>query len=167
MTNIAAVDWIFLMVLMGSLLLGAWRGLVYEVLSLFSWIAAFALAQWRALDVAGWLPLGSSPEQVRYAAGFLLVFIAVLFVGGLIAFLMKRVVSSVGLRPIDRVLGAVFGALRGVVLLMAVTVMADMTSVHSSDAWKEADGPLWAAQLLGRLKPVLPSEFVNYLPRNE
>ena len=167
MNNISAVDWIFLMILVASLLLGAWRGLVYEMLSLLSWIAAFALAQWLALDAAGWLPLGSLPEQVRYAAGFLLVFIAALFVGGMIAFLMQRVVSSVGLRPIDRVSGAVFGALRGVVLLMAVTVVADMTPVHSSDAWEEADGPLWAAQLFGRLKSVLPSEFVNYLPRNE
>jgi membrane protein required for colicin V production len=167
LNNIATVDWIFLMVLLISLLLGAWRGLVYEVLSLLSWIAAFALAQWLALDAAEWLPLGGSSKQVRYAAGFFLVFVVALFAGGLIAFLMKRVVSSVGLRPIDRVSGVVFGALRGVVLLMAVTVVVGMTPMHSHDAWKEADGPLWAAQLLGNLKPVLPSEFVNYLPRNE
>jgi membrane protein required for colicin V production len=167
LNNIAAVDWIFLMVLVASLLLGAWRGLVYEMLSLLSWIAAFALAQWLALDAAGWLPLGSSPDQVRYVVGFLLVFIPALFAGGLIASLMQRVVSSVGLRPVDRVSGAVFGTLRGVVLLMAVTVVVGMTPVHSSDAWKEADGPLWAAQLLGSLKPVLPAEFINYLPRNE
>jgi membrane protein required for colicin V production len=167
MNNIAAVDWIFLMILVASSFLGAWRGLVYEVLSLLSWIAAFTLAQWLAMDVAGWLPLSHSPEQVRYAAGFVLVFVVALFGGGLIAYLVQRVVTSVGLRTIDRALGAVFGALRGVVMLMAVTVVAAMTPVHSSDAWKEAGGPLWAAQLLDSLKPVLPPEFVKYLPRNE
>jgi membrane protein required for colicin V production len=137
---------------------------VYEVLSLLSWIAAFTLAQWLAMDVAGWLPLNNSPEQVRYAAGFLAMFVVALFGGGLIAYWVQRVVTSVGLRPIDRALGAVFGALRGVVLLLAITVVAGMTPVHSSDAWKEAGGPLWATQLLGGLKPVLPPEFVKYLP---
>lgn len=38
-----ALDWIFLVVSLGSLLLGAWRGLVYEVVSALSWVAAFSL----------------------------------------------------------------------------------------------------------------------------
>ena len=37
------LDWIFVAVLLGSMLLGAWRGLVYEVLSLLGWIVAFAV----------------------------------------------------------------------------------------------------------------------------
>ena len=54
------LDWIFLGVLLTSLLLGAWRGLVYEVLSVVSWLAAFVLAQWFAPDVAQRLPMASS-----------------------------------------------------------------------------------------------------------
>ena len=42
------VDWILLAVLLASLLLGAWRGLVYELMSMLGWIAAFVLAQWWA-----------------------------------------------------------------------------------------------------------------------
>ena len=44
----AVLDWVFLAVLVASLLVGAWRGLVYEVFSVVSWIAAFVLAQWLA-----------------------------------------------------------------------------------------------------------------------
>src|SRR4051812_27382656 len=101
-----ALDWVFLAVLVASLLLGAWRGLVYEVLSVISWVAAFILAQWFAPQAAALLPLGNSSEVVRYAAGFVVVFIAVVFAGALSGLLIKKLVEAVGLRPIDRLLGA-------------------------------------------------------------
>ena len=70
----ATFDWASAAVVLLSLLIGAWRGLVYEVLSVVSWVVAFLTAQWLAADVAPQLPLGDVPEAVRYAAGFLLVF---------------------------------------------------------------------------------------------
>ena len=78
----AILDWVFIAVLVASLMLGAWRGLVYEVLSVMSWIAAFVLAQWLAPDVASRLPMGSAAEPVRYAAGFVVVLVAAAFAGG-------------------------------------------------------------------------------------
>ena len=53
---IALTDWILLAVLMASMLVGLWRGLVYEVLSLAGWLAAFILAQWLAADAVAFLP---------------------------------------------------------------------------------------------------------------
>ena len=112
-----ALDWVFVAVLAFSMVLGAWRGLVYEVLSLVSWLAAFVLAQWLAPDAAQWLPMTGATEVVRYAAGFVLVFIAAIFVGSLVAFLVKKLVTAVGLRPADRLLGAAFGIVRGMVAM--------------------------------------------------
>ena len=118
------LDWIFVVVLLGSLALGAWRGLIYEVLSVLSWIAAFILAQWLAPDVAPQLPMGGAGEAVRYAAGFVLVFVLTVLGGGLLAALMKRLFAAAGLQPADRALGAAFGLARGVVLLLAATALA-------------------------------------------
>ena len=73
---IPVVDYVFAAVLAVSMLLGAWRGLVFEVLSVLNWISAFFLAQWFATDVALMLPLEASSETVRYAAGFIVVFVA-------------------------------------------------------------------------------------------
>ncbi|MDD2846736.1 MAG: CvpA family protein, partial [Rhodoferax sp.] len=70
----AALDWIFLALLLVSMLIGAWRGLVFEVLSALSWAAAFVLAQWFAADMAVLLPLAQLPEAGRYATGFMVVF---------------------------------------------------------------------------------------------
>ena len=50
----AALDWIFVALLLASMLMGAWRGLVYEVLSLAGWVVAFLVAQWFAADAAAW-----------------------------------------------------------------------------------------------------------------
>ncbi len=159
-----ALDWIFALVLLASLVLGAWRGLVYEVLSVLSWIAAFILAQWFAPEVAQKLPMGGSAESVRYAAGFVLVFVVAVFAGGLLALLAKKLLTAVGLQPADRALGAAFGLVRGVVLLLAVTVVIGMTALQSSTWWRESVGAGIAVAALKGLKPVLPDEFGKYLP---
>ena len=159
----AGLDWIFLAVLVASLVLGAWRGLVYEVLSVLGWAVSFYAAQWLAPQVATMLPLQSATEPVRYAVAFVLVFIAALFAAGLLAFLLRKLVEAIGLRPVDRTLGAAFGVLRGLILLLAATVVMNMTALRSSSWWQESRGaPLLEAALRG-LKPVLPEQFAKYL----
>ena len=96
------LDWILAGVLVFSLLLGAWRGLVYEVLSVLGWAASFYAAQWFAPQVAMLLGLQTVSEPIRYAAAFALVFIAAVFAAGLLAALLKRLVDAIGLRPVDR-----------------------------------------------------------------
>jgi len=79
------------------------------VLSVFAWVAAFFVAQWLAPDAAVWLPMGKAAQPLRYAAGFAVVFIAVVFSGALVAWLLKKLMASVGLGLVDRALGAIFG----------------------------------------------------------
>ncbi len=160
----AVLDWVFLGVLVASLLLGAWRGLVFEVLSLAAWAVAFVFAQWFAPDVAAMLPMAGAGDAVRYAAGFVLTFILAVFAGGLIAALVKRLMSAVGLAPVDRALGAAFGLVRGVIILLAATVVIAMTPLKSSGWWQESVGAGVSSAVLKGLKPVLPQEFGKYLP---
>jgi len=151
-------------VLAVSLVLGAWRGLVYEVLSVIGWIGAFVLAQWLAPQAAQWLPMARSSEAVRYAAGFVLVFILAAFAGGLIAWGARKLVEAVGLRPVDRTLGAAFGLVRGAVLLLALAVVVNMTSLKGDAWWTESKGAGVSDAALRGLKPVLPERFGQYLP---
>ena len=160
----AAIDWILVAVLAASMLLGAWRGLVYEVLSVMGWIAAFVLAQWFAPDVAEKLPMQNSGETLRYAAAFVLVFIVSVFVAGLISALMKKIISVVGLRPVDRILGATFGLFRGLILLLAFSVVVHTTALQESDWWLESQGGGMLMNLLKGLRPMLPEKFGTYLP---
>ena len=159
----AVADWAFLGVLVVSLIIGAWRGLVYEVLSVLGWALSFYLAQWFAPDVATLLPLQSASEQVRYAAAFVLIFIVAVFLAGLLAVLFKKLVEAIGLRPVDRALGAAFGVVRGVIFLLAATVVINMTIFKSSGWWKESAGSEVVTAAVKGLKPALPEQFAKYL----
>jgi membrane protein required for colicin V production len=159
-----ALDWIFAAVLLVSVLLGLWRGLVYEVLSLLSWLVALVAARYFAVDVAMWLPMQGSSDTLRYVVGFVLVFIAVVLVGSLIAVVFKKLMTTVGLRPVDRVLGALFGALRGGLLLLLATAVVSATPLKSSAAWQESVAVAWAVSALKTIKPVLPRDLEKYLP---
>ena len=160
----APLDWIFVAVLLASMLIGAWRGLVFEVLSLLGWVVSFFVAQWWADDMAALLPMGESAGSLRYAAGFAVVFVASVFVCGFLTWLAKKLVEAIGLRPADRSLGAVFGVLRGLVLLLAVAVVAGLTPLRDAAWWQESRGAPVLAEVLRGLKPALPDEFARHLP---
>lgn len=160
----ALLDWVFIAVLLLSLLVGILRGLVYEVLSLASWVAAFFLAQWFAPDLAARLPMAGATEVVRYAVAFALVFIAAVFAASLLTWLVSKLFQAAGLRPADRALGAVFGLLRGVVVLLAAAVLVAMTPMKADPWWTGSTGAAWATAAVKGIKPVLPQEFGRYLP---
>ncbi len=164
MALMPAVDWIFLAVLLVSLLLGAWRGLTYEVLSLVAWVAAFVVAEGMSPAVAQRLPMQGASDVMRYAVGFALVFVVAVMIGGLVAALSQKLMTTVGLRPVDRMLGAAFGWLRGVFVLLLVTALVAMTPFKSSPAWQESMGVSLSLNAIKALKPALPREMSKYLP---
>lgn len=158
-----ATDWALLTVLLLSALLGLWRGLVYEVLSVAGWVAAFVLAQLYATDAGGWLPLDGFSEPLRLAIGFVAVFIATAFAAGLLAWGVKKLVESVGLRPVDRVLGGAFGLLRGLVMLLALAFVVGMTPLHSQAWWRESAVAGTLGEAVQALRPLLPERLSRQL----
>jgi membrane protein required for colicin V production len=161
---VALLDWIGIAVLVVSVLLGLMRGLVFEVISLAGWIAAFLCAQWFAGPVADWLPIGEAGAVWRYPVAFVLVFIAVAFSVGLVASFTRPMITAVGLRPVDRTLGAAFGLVRGAVALMVVAVVVHLLALSGGALWKESRGAIVLDTALQGVKPVLPEKLASYLP---
>lgn len=160
----ALLDWIAVVLLVVSMLYGLVRGLVFEVISLAGWVAAFVAAQWLAEDVGQWLPFGEPMAPWRYAAGFVLVFVAVAFTIGLVAALARKLIAAVGLRPVDRVLGAAFGVARGGVALLALGVVVHLLALGGETWWRESHSAVVLDAALQGLKPALPDKFASYLP---
>jgi membrane protein required for colicin V production len=133
------------------------------VLSWVNWFCAFMLAQWFALDAAALLSWDGTAEPLRYATGFVMVFIAVLLLGSALIWVFKKLVSAAGLGVLDRLLGGFFGAARGVLLLLALCFVVGLTPVAQAPAWAQATGPQWARMVMNVLKPLLPQEFEKYV----
>lgn len=158
------LDWLFLLGLLASIGLGVWRGFVYEVLSVLNWLLALVLAQWLGDEVGRMLPIDSRSETLIHIAGFVLVFVVSVFVGGVVVWGLPKLIEQAGLRPVDRVLGGAFGVLRAIILVLAMTVFVLMTPVKEQDWWRDslvADTSIWS---LKRLKPMLPESAGKYLP---
>ena len=152
----SVLDIVVLAGLLASMLLGAWRGLAYEVMSLLNWLLAFVLAQWWGPTVGRHLPLSGSADGVRHVAGFVLVFLVSAFAGGLVAKGLSSLLDKVGLRPVDRALGAVFGLLRGVVVVLVLAALGQMASLQHQAWWKESVAAHGAQWTLQALRPMWP-----------
>lgn len=156
-------DWVLLTVLLLSVVLGLWRGLVFEVLSVAGWVAAFVLAQAFAEQAGAWLPVDGLSPPLRLAAGFVLVFVVVAFAAGMGAWLVQKLVASVGLRPVDRVLGGAFGLLRGAVILLAVALVVSMAQMQAAAWWRDSATASVLSATLYQIKPLLPEVVARYI----
>lgn len=160
----STTDWALLLVLLVSMVLGLWRGLVHEMLSLAGWLLAFFMAQWLAPAVAVRLPfLQGSSNSVQYVAGFVLVFVAVIFLVGLLSWMLGHLMGAVGLKPADRALGAIFGLIRGLVILMVLAVLVRLAGFSTQSWWSDAVLVPWLQALLEGLRPVMPQAWQDFM----
>jgi len=154
-----AFDWSIISLVILSMLFAFFRGVTRELIALVAWVLGFVAAVALTPLLGGMLPeIGSNPV-LRYLLAFIAVFIGCLVLGALIAWPLATVIHKAGLGFVDRFLGAVFGAARGVVLVMSFVLVAGLTTLPRLDWWQNAAlaPPLAVAAL--SLKPWLPPEW--------
>jgi membrane protein required for colicin V production len=120
------LDWIFLAILALSTILAFFRGFIREAISLVTWIVSFLLALHYANDIGQLMFSSFDNPTVRFGAGFLSIFFAVLIVGMVINFLIGMLIKGTGFGFFDSFLGAVFGFIRGGCLVMIVIMFLAM-----------------------------------------
>ena len=163
-------DYAILAIIAISLLVGALRGFIKEVFSLLVWAAAFVVAYRFAGDVAVLMDEHVSLPSARTAIGFIGLFLLVLVIGGLANYLLGKLVESTGLSGTDRLLGGVFGVVRGAAIVIAAILVAGFTPIPADPWWKESRlirsfMPLvaWSATFL----PDSVSEHIDFDPQPE
>jgi membrane protein required for colicin V production len=151
------VDVAMLGIVVLSALIGLLRGITFELLSLAGWFVAYFGGRWLEPFVAPHLPIGAAGSALNGAAAFASAFLALLIVWSLLARAVSALIAATPLRPLDRLLGAVFGLVRGVlVLLVAATVIA-YTPLAQSPAWRQSVGAVALEGVLLQLLPLLPA----------
>jgi membrane protein required for colicin V production len=146
-----------------SILWGVWRGVVREIISLAGWVIAFLAANLFAGPASQLVPEALRNPQLRAAAAFIGVFVAALIVTALFGLLLSKLVKAVGLGGLDRVLGAVFGVARALLVIVALALLAGLTNLPRQPAWKESLSGGLLAQCATALKGWLPPAFAERL----
>jgi membrane protein required for colicin V production len=121
-----------------SMLLSVMRGLVQEVLALAAWVLAFWLASHYASVVAVWMPQSLPNDELRYLAGFILIFFVTWVASAMLRVTFNQFLQATGLRPMDRLFGAGFGLLRGFLLCLTLVLAAGFTSLPKQMIWRNA-----------------------------
>ena len=148
-------DYVVLGIIAISILVGAIRGFIKEAFSLAVWAAAFLVAFQFSGVLAMQLESHIELPSARTSLAFASLFILVLLVGGLVTFLVGKLVEKTGLDGTDRLLGGVFGGVRGLAIVLAIILVAGLTPVPQDPWWQTSRTiqslmPLaeWSAQFL-------------------
>ena len=152
-----AFDYAVLAIVAASILLGAWRGLVSEVLALAAWVAALLAGRALAPEMAPVFGEWLQEPALRYAAAFVAIVVAVLVTAALLRLALSKLLRAIGLGPLDRFLGAVFGVARGVLVVLLCVLIGGLTALPQQAWWRQAwlAPPLETAVLAA--KPWLPA----------
>ncbi len=153
-----AFDYAVIAVVALSALVGWWRGFMYELFSLIGWLAAYIVARTFSVQVLPYVPEAVGADNIRSAAAFAALFIATLIVGALFAWFLARLAKFAGLAGMDSKFGAIFGMLRGALVVIALVWLGGLTALPQKPFWRDAwsSKPLQQVALYAR----------DYLPEN-
>jgi len=156
-------DYAVLTIIGLSILLSMMRGFLREVLSVAGWVAAFFVAKLYTLELAPLLPEAIPTQSLRLLAAFVILFLATLLVGSLLAIALSEVFKKIGLGWFDRWLGALFGLARGVAIVGVLVLLAGLTSFPQDARWRNAmfSAPLEA--LVVSALPWLPQGIASHI----
>lgn len=155
-------DYIVLVVIILSVLLGWWRGLVYEILSLLSWITSYFVAKSWVVEFTPYMPEVLESEALKSAAAFMAVFVTTLILCGIAAWALSKLFKSFGLDwRTDGVLGAFFGFMRGGILVLVIVLFAGLTKLPQTPFWRDALFSKTLQNVALVAKDLLPDEMAK------
>jgi membrane protein required for colicin V production len=156
------VDYLIIGIIGLSALISLIRGFVREAVSLLVWVGAFFVAWTYFRELSERLAPWVSTPSLRLALAFAVLMLVVLVLGAIVGFVIGRLVDKTGLSGTDRLLGVLFGAARGAVLVAALVLLAGLTPFPQDPWWRDSLLIVHFQQLAVWLLSLLPPEIAEY-----
>jgi membrane protein required for colicin V production len=155
---VTSFDYAVIAIIVLSALVGWWRGFMYELFSLIGWMSAYIVARTYSSQALPYVPTAVGEEYMRSAVAFAALFVATLIVAALFAWFLARLAKFAGLSGMDSKFGAVFGMLRGGLVVIALVWVGGLTDLPQLPFWRDAlsSKPLQQVALYAK----------DYLPEN-
>lgn len=162
--DMTGFDYAIIAILAASVVLGAWRGMVSEVMSLAAWVVAFLVArEWGEQVGVQLLAPYLTVSFWQIAGGWLLVFVATILAVSIFRVLVRKTLHAMGLGFFDRSLGMAFGAIRGVLIILLLVAIGGMTRMPQEPWWQKARLAPLAEQGVTYIKPWLPDDLAKHI----
>lgn len=154
-------DIAILVVILISCLISLVRGFVKESISLATWlVAGFIALKYHPAMSQLLAPYIESPT-IGLAVAFAVLFILTLIVGAIVNYMISQLVSKTGLSGTDKMLGMLFGAARGVLIVSMVVLFAGLTPIPSESWWQESMMVEHFMKVAIWIKEILPTDIAS------
>ncbi|QPK63862.1 CvpA family protein [Methylomonas sp. LL1] len=157
------IDYAIVFVVFVSAIIGLMRGFIKEAFALLTWGIAIGVGIQYSRDFAVLLQNTISYPSARIATAFILLFFLTLILGGLISFILNHLIEKTGLTGTDRLVGMLFGIIRGAVLVSLMVMLAGVTPLPEDPWWKQSLLIQPFQSLAVWLKDLIPSDMAGYI----
>lgn len=161
------LDFVFIGILSLSVIISLFRGLIREVMSLLIWAGSFWVAYHFVDTGADALTNYVDLPSARHLIAFVALFLAALIIGGMINFIVGKLITKTGLSGTDRFFGMFFGLLRGLVAVVAITFFVNATPLSEDPWWQESQMAPHFVKVSEWVRQNMPEEFSNYFSNVE
>ena len=162
--TLSPLDYGFILVLVLSMLFGVIRGFIQVAMSLAGWFVGLTAAHFLANFLVPYLTSTGLGETPRYALAFVVVFAIALMAWSILTLVLKNAINSVGLGGLDRLLGAIAGLARGVVIVISLTVLISISPAEQSETWQASKAVKMSKDAAHSIKPILPPTLAALIP---
>ncbi|WP_432720324.1 CvpA family protein [Jeongeupia wiesaeckerbachi] len=156
-------DYVVLAVLGLSILLSVMRGLTQELLALAGWVISAWLALNYAAPISHHMPAALPNEGLRYLAALVSIFCAAWLLTAIVRITLNQFLKATGLKPVDRLLGSVFGLIRGGLFVVLLVLAGGLTGLPKSELWRDAMFSPLFEQAARMTLPWLPASLAGHV----
>jgi membrane protein required for colicin V production len=131
-------DWILIFVVLISCAIGVWRGFMREAISVATWVIGLWLAWTFSSVVEPALGGLLSGPDVKVWVARLIILVLVVLAGNFVGFVVTKAVRYSPFGAADRMLGLLFGLLRGALLIGIGVILGELVELDTENWWKQS-----------------------------